>query len=307
MPNRILRDWTTSDAIDRLTPEQECTFTRLLMAVDDFGRFEADPRLLAARLYPLRIGKTSAQHMQSTCDALATHGIIKVYQVEGRKYLQIVKWHNVPRAKTSKFPAMPDTCTADAQQTHSTCDASAPVTVTVTDTVTDTVTGTETESCGQAGNTAFPPEASPVALWFPCTGAKDLWPLTQAMIDGWVEAYPAVDVLAECRKAKAWEDSNPKNRKTFDGHARFLNAWMSKAQNQARTVQAQGQPATQEKPRGTWDIEKQLEVLRSDRDRLNRSDFETTSGREAYPEQWAKVQELNAKIRALREQIAGKA
>lgn len=301
MPNRILRDWTTSDTIDRLTHEQECTFVRLIMAVDDFGRFEADPRLLAARLYPLRIGKSSAQQMQSTCDALAMHGIVKLYQVEGRKYLQVVKWHNLPRAKTSKFPAMPDTCTADAQQMRSTCNASAPVTVT------ETVTGTETESSGQAGNTALPPEASAVVMFFPCSGTDALWPLTQAMLDGWAEAYPAVDVMAECRKAKVWEDSNPKNRKTFDGHARYLNTWLAKAQNQARAAPAQGQPAaTPEKPRSVWEIQEQIKLLSSERDRLNRSDFETTAGCEKYPEQWAKVQELNAKIRALRDQIAGK-
>ena len=301
MPNRILRDWTTSETIDRLTPEQECTFVRLIMAVDDFGRYEADPRLLAARLYPLRICKASAQHMQSTCDALAKHGIINLYQVEGRKYLQIVKWHNVPRAKTSKFPAMHSTCTASAQQMHSTCIASAPVTV--------TETGTDTESCGQAGNTALPPEASAAVLQFQCSGTDALWPLTQAMIDGWTEAYPAVDVLAECRKAKAWEDSNPKNRKTFDGHARFLNAWMAKAQNQARTVSVQGQPAlpAPEKPRSTWDIKEQIELLRSERDRLYMSDFQNSGGPERNPKRYAEWLEVSNKVRDLQAQIAGKA
>jgi uncharacterized protein YdaU (DUF1376 family) len=68
---------------------------------------------------------------------------------------------------------------------------------------------------------------------------------------------------------------------------------------------AQGQPQA-EKPRGTWDIEKQLEVLRSERDRLNRSDFETTEGRARYPEQFAKLQEINRQIQGLRNQIAGK-
>lgn len=230
MPNRILRDWTTSEAIDSLTPEQECTFTRILMAVDDFGRFEADPRLLAARLYPLRICKASAQQMQSACDALAKQGIIKLYQVEGRKYLQIVKWQNVPRAKTSKFPAMPDTCTADAQQMQSTCNTSAPVTGTGTATENR---GPRTEDSGQAGNTALPPEASPVVMFFPCSGTDDLWPLTKDRVDSWAEAYPAVDIMAECRKAKVWEESNKQNRKTFDGHPRFLNSWLAKCQNEA--------------------------------------------------------------------------
>ena len=129
MPNRILRDWTTSETVDRLTTEQENAFTRLLMAVDDFGRYHADPRLLLARLYPLRVGTTSAQQMHSIRNALAAHGLVTIYTIEGRDYLQIVKWQNVPRAKESKFPA----CIADAVQVHSICTASAPVTVTGTD------------------------------------------------------------------------------------------------------------------------------------------------------------------------------
>lgn len=129
MPNRILRDWTTSDRINQTSHEEEAFFTRLLMAVDDYGRFTADPRLLLARLFPLRIGKTDAKRVHSIRDALAAHMLITLYVVDGREFLQVTNWQNVPRAKGSRFPE----CTADAQQMHSTCIASAPVTVTVTD------------------------------------------------------------------------------------------------------------------------------------------------------------------------------
>lgn len=201
MPNRILRDWTTSEAIDSLTPEQECTFTRILMAVDDFGRFEADPRLLAARLYPLRICKASAQQMQSACDALAKQGIIKLYQVEGRKYLQIVKWQNVPRAKTSKFPAMPDSCTADAQQMQSTCIASAPVTVTGTATEDR---NREPEPLSSPGNTGGDVPEDFKSFWqaFPRKVGKE------AALKAWMKAKrkpPLQDILAALESAKQSE------------------------------------------------------------------------------------------------------
>lgn len=133
MPNRILRDWTDSYTMDATTDAQEAFFTRLLMAVDDFGRYTADPRLLLARLYPLRGGRTDAKHVLSIRDALAQHMLIILYMDGGKEYLQITNWQNVPRAKHSKFPA----CTADAQQMHSTCSASAPVTVTGTGTKTE--------------------------------------------------------------------------------------------------------------------------------------------------------------------------
>lgn len=121
MPNRILRDWTTSDRMNATTHEEEAFFTRLLMAVDDFGRYTADPRLLLARLYPLRAGKTDAKRVLSIRDACAQHGLIDLYMVDGREFLQICRWQNVPRAKSSKYPMK----THDAQHMHSACIADA--------------------------------------------------------------------------------------------------------------------------------------------------------------------------------------
>lgn len=229
MPNRILRDWTTSETVDKLTAEQETAFTRLLMAVDDFGRYDADPRLLAARLYPLRICGTSAKHMHSMRDALVRHGLVMVYKAEGKEFLQIVKWENIPRAKHSKFPA----CTADAQQMHSICTTSAPVTVTGTDTGTEN-REPETESCAEPGIPASAPESSPVVLWFDCTGGSQKWPLTEKQAEEWQELFPSIDVLSECSHARAWENANPSKRKTFTGKSRFLLSWLKRQQDSGK-------------------------------------------------------------------------
>ena len=53
------------------------------------------------------------------------------------------------------------------------------------------------------------------------------------MAGEWSRAYPKVDVLAEVRKARAWCLSNPKNRKTKGGASRFLNSWLSRANDEA--------------------------------------------------------------------------
>ena len=47
----------------------------------------------------------------------------------------------------------------------------------------------------------------------------------------WASAYPAVNVEQELRKMRAWLDANPKNRKTKSGIKRFVNAWLTKAQD----------------------------------------------------------------------------
>jgi uncharacterized protein YdaU (DUF1376 family) len=53
----------------------------------------------------------------------------------------------------------------------------------------------------------------------------------------WAEAYPAIDIQAELNKAAAWVIANPKNVKKQWG--RFLNSWLSRAQDKAPRVQAQ--------------------------------------------------------------------
>jgi len=42
-------------------------------------------------------------------------------------------------------------------------------------------------------------------------------------------AYPAVDVLGELRKARAWSIANSAKRKTRRGVAKFLNGWVARA------------------------------------------------------------------------------
>jgi hypothetical protein len=50
----------------------------------------------------------------------------------------------------------------------------------------------------------------------------------------WKDAYPAIDVEAEIRRAAAWLVSNPKNRKKQ--LERFINGWLSRAQERAPRV-----------------------------------------------------------------------
>lgn len=60
--------------------------------------------------------------------------------------------------------------------------------------------------------------------------------------EAWSRAYPAVDIDVEVSKAAAWLLANPKNRKK--NYPRFLNLWLSKAQDRApRQQQSQTLPS----------------------------------------------------------------
>lgn len=139
MPNRILRDWTDSEAVESLPWQAEVFFTRLIMKVDDFGRFSANPKLLRSLLFPIRDGVRDAD-ISRDLTACERAGLIAVYESEGKPYLQIVKFGNTPRAKTSKFPSLASNLQANASKLK----ANAPVTVTGTGTKTET--GTECDS-----------------------------------------------------------------------------------------------------------------------------------------------------------------
>jgi hypothetical protein len=59
------------------------------------------------------------------------------------------------------------------------------------------------------------------------------WRVTQALFESWVEAYPAVDVLAQIKAAAAWCESNPSKRKTKRGMPAFINRWLARTQDRA--------------------------------------------------------------------------
>jgi hypothetical protein len=50
----------------------------------------------------------------------------------------------------------------------------------------------------------------------------------------WEKAYPAINIKTELEKAAAWLQANPKNKKS--NYARFLNSWLSRAQDKAPRV-----------------------------------------------------------------------
>lgn len=103
MPNRVLRDWTDSYRIEKLTSDGERFFTRLIMKADDYGRYHADPRLLRAACFPLLSNITDGD-ISAWLAQLATAGLILPYEVGGRKYLVILEFRQRTRQEASKFP-----------------------------------------------------------------------------------------------------------------------------------------------------------------------------------------------------------
>lgn len=107
MANRILRDWTASERIDKLSVNAEVFFTRLIMKVDDYGALYANTRLLRAALFPLRtsIKEENISKWLRECQDV---GVIKTYSAAGKDYLQIIDFgQRLDRAR-AKYPTPED-------------------------------------------------------------------------------------------------------------------------------------------------------------------------------------------------------
>lgn len=107
MPNRILRESIlTSQPVCSLGWPEEVFYRRLMHIVDDFGRYEAFPQLLRAKCYPLQTDQVRVADITRWIAACVNAGLIAVYDVDGKSYLEIAKFGQQQRTP-SKFPAPP--------------------------------------------------------------------------------------------------------------------------------------------------------------------------------------------------------
>jgi uncharacterized phage protein (TIGR02220 family) len=143
MPTRYLKPGIRdSDRINRVSsPDAEITYYRILVSVDDFGRCDARPLVIKSMCFPIRLYAT-ADKCKEWMQDLVNAGLILVYEVDGKPYLQVTKWDNKPRAAASRFPPPPADIYNRAQMS-----ANVPLTV--------TVTGTKTETNPSSGKPKF--------------------------------------------------------------------------------------------------------------------------------------------------------
>ena len=107
MPNRIIKETIrTSRNINALSDFLFRIWVYLITYVDDYGRGSADAQLLKGFVFPRKDGLTEHQ-ITEALEALASRGMIQLYEHDGEPYFCFPKWteHQQIRAKKSKFPA----------------------------------------------------------------------------------------------------------------------------------------------------------------------------------------------------------
>lgn len=102
-----------------LSPAGEVFYRRLMSVVDDYGRFSANPKLVRAACYPLKLDSVSDQHIAEWLLECSQANLVLCYEVSGKQYLEVNDFRQQVRSKQSKFPdplLVASNCLADAKQ-----------------------------------------------------------------------------------------------------------------------------------------------------------------------------------------------
>lgn len=240
MPNRMLyTDLLTSKKINQLNCEQFELYIRLMLVVDDFGRYSGSTTRISRACWPDRENMTSKKVIPLLL-TLQKVGLLEIYTVNNEKYIEISNWTQRTRQIESKYPPKNVTVKSPSNDSQMTdiCQSSAHVDVDVDVDVDDRRNNsTEQTSC-----------SAPVVM-LPLND-KSFFGIRQEQIDKWSLLYPSVDVLSELRKMIGWLEGNPKNKKTKSGIGRFVNGWLARQQDKPHIDRSARYP---EKPKQNFE------------------------------------------------------
>lgn len=108
MPERLVRQGIlSSDPVCSLGWAAEVFYRRLMSVADDYGRYDGRKSMLRAALYPLQLEKVSDSDIGKWRLETAKAGLVRVYAVEGKEYVQIEKFDQRIQGRP-KYPAPVD-------------------------------------------------------------------------------------------------------------------------------------------------------------------------------------------------------
>lgn len=193
----------------------------LILLSDDHGRGRANPRWLASRVWPYHSSEVGLKRAELGLAALSRIGFCALYTVRGERYFALTTWTKHQRIDNAGKPAVPGPEDPDA----------------VMDDKDSFAASCREMRRNAASRDLVPslpsPDPDPALTPF-AKFLAETWPDIREpgkAETAWREAFPAVDLLAAARQARAWEIADPKRRKTR--HGRFLHTWFAREQQDA--------------------------------------------------------------------------
>lgn len=108
----IKPEFPESESVGALSRDARLLFVLLWTFVDDSGRARASSRLLASRLYPY--DDDAFDLIEGWLAELESHGHVRLYEVNGNKYLDIPNWlkhQKIDRPTASRLPSFDEAST----------------------------------------------------------------------------------------------------------------------------------------------------------------------------------------------------
>lgn len=214
----IKPEFFTSEDIVSLSPMARILYIALWCEADREGRLVWKPITFKLRYLP-----ADDCDIKALCNEIVERGLVRLY---GECYAVIPSFgahqHINPRESASQLP---DPCTSVTRAAR---------VGTRKPRASDAQVGREGK--GKEGNedSGEPHGDSPPAATIPLVDGTEA-AFTQAQVDDWGRAYPAVDVAQQLRQMRAWCIANPTRRKTARGVEAFIVGWLTKEQNSGRT------------------------------------------------------------------------
>lgn len=239
MPNRILKESICqSEEINKLTWFEEAFFYRLIVACDDYGRFDGRVKIIKGTCFPLK--EIKDREIQEGLDHMCATGLIQLYTVDDRPYLEMVTWNKHQRIRNSrnKYPA--PTVYDCSPQLAADCRNSPQLAADCR--LNPIQSNIESESNKESESNHYSSEqqvaSEPAVITLKLNDGSE-YPFYQNDIDSYMNNYPAVDIMQQFRTMKQWCIDNPQRRKTKGGIRRFVNSWLSREQDKYHPAQRQ--------------------------------------------------------------------
>lgn len=113
MPQRFLKPGiTTSDNWNACSFEAQSLYIRILTLVDDFGRCDGRLPILHGQCFALR-PDIKPQRTAALRWELSENKLVLIYTVDGKEFIQLLRWSERARSEKSKFPDPPQDSAAD--------------------------------------------------------------------------------------------------------------------------------------------------------------------------------------------------
>ena len=247
MPNRVIKESIWRSPNLNQCSRLDCEFFfRLLPDADDFGCFEADPLILHGKLYPRIYQMISDEEICNHLIALANNGIIGLWVEDGTLWGYFINWEkhqtirNIHRRKTPPedkklinnqdvMNYLKSIACACLQLISSefTCSTNPNPNPNPNPNLNPNLNPENTSAGGEKKSS--PPARLPeIGFDFE---KWDFVGITENDKNSWTDAYPAISVDLQIKKAREWVKSHPENRKKL--WRKFLNGWLMRAQEKA--------------------------------------------------------------------------